>query len=132
MRLFLGLSLIDTIFLIALGTLGAHFHGHVHPAGNIAIGAVLAVFCVSAGYALLLAYRGDRDRQGHLGFAANVCPAIGIAGVASGFLIALSGSSGDAQQRVFGASSGLAATVVAVSCMVVLDFQAHLLKCERD
>lgn len=126
-RTFLQLALIDVLFLIALGVLGARYHGHVHPAGNVAIAMVLAVFCISAVYALRLAYTGRKD-SGHIAFAANVCPAIGIAGVASGFLIALSGSTGDIQQRVVGASSGLAATIVAISCMVILDLQAHMLR----
>ncbi len=125
---FLQLSLIDVLFGLALATLAVLYSGHIHTAGLVAIAMVLAVFCVGAAYALRKASRGEGDGAGHLGLAANICPAIGIAGVASGFLIALSGGTDDIQERVIGASSGLAATVVAVACMVVLDVQSHMLR----
>ena len=127
-RRFLSLALIDVVFLTTLVTLGARYYGHIHPAGLVAIALALSVFCAAAGYALRLAYHGHPDRGEHVGFAANVCPAIGIAGVAMGFLLALSGGTENVQERVIGASSGLAATVVAVACYVVLDVQAHILK----
>ena len=117
----------DTLFLLALGTAGVVYGAHIHTAGVVAIAGVLAVFCVAAAYALYGTYIG-RIEVRHIELAANICPAIGIAGVASGFLIALSAGTEDIQQRVVGASSGLAATVIAVACMVVLDCQAHMLK----
>lgn len=137
MRRMLELALIDTLFVIALGTCAFLYGGHVHVAGTVAIVAVLVVWASASAYALRIAGNGGLDTSGHIGFAANVCPAIGIAGVASGFLVALSSGTEDIQDRVVGASSGLAATVVAVMCMVLLDVQAHMLRpargceCER-
>lgn len=124
---FLQLVLIDVLYIIALATVGALYHGHVHTAGLVAIAAVLAVFCTAAAYALRIAWRNAGDIA-HLELAANICPMIGITGVASGFLIALSGGTDDIQERVVGASSGLAATVVAVACMGILVVQAHMLR----
>ncbi len=128
---FLQLSLIDVLFGLALTTLAVLYSGHIHTAGLVAIAMTLAVFSFGAVYALRKASRGEADSAGHLELAANICPAIGIAGVASGFLVALSGGTDDIQERVIGASSGLAATVVAVACMVVLDTQAHMLRPKR-
>lgn len=127
MRRFLQLVLIDSLFLLALVTAGVQYGGHIHTAGLIAIVVVLLVFGAAAGYALWMAYRGSGDTA-HIDLAANLCPMIGIAGVAAGFLVALSGGTEDVQARIVGASSGLAATVVAVACMGLLEVQAHMLR----
>lgn len=126
-RRFLSLALIDVLFLIALGVLGARYHGHVHPAGNIAIAVVLAVFCVSSGYGLLCAFGRLHYKPEHLDLAIAVCPMIALMATVSGFLIAFSGGTEDVQQRVLGASTGLSATFVGIACAVVLMAQAHIL-----
>lgn len=127
MTRFLQLCLIDVVYALALGTAGVTYAGHIHTAGLVAIAAVLVVFLAGAGYALRMAYAGRGDIS-HLELAANLCPMIGIAGVASGFLVALSGGTEDVQSRIIGASSGLAATVVAVACMALLEVQGHMLR----
>lgn len=127
MTRFLQLVLIDTLFVLALASVGFLYGGHIHTAGIAAIAVVLAVFSVSVAYALRVAYTG-RGEVRHIELGANLCPMIGIAGVASGFLVALSGGTEDVQARIIGASSGLAATVVAVGCMALLEVQAHMLR----
>lgn len=135
MTRFLQLALINVLFGLSLGTFGVLYSGRIHAAGVVAIAAVLIVYAFATAYALHLAREGRPDANDHVALAASVCPAIGIAGVAGGFLIALSAGTDDIQERVIGASSGLAATVIAVVCMVLLDVQAHMLRnrpCAKD
>lgn len=124
---FLELALVDVLFVLSLATAGGLYAGHIHTAGIVAIIFVLVVFGLAAIYALKMAWLGHGDIA-HVELAANLCPMIGIAGVAGGFLIALSGGAEDVQARIIGASSGLAATVVAVAAMAVLEVQAHMLR----
>ena len=127
MRTFLQLALSDVLFLMALGTIGALYNGSIHLAGVVAIVAVLAVFGIAACNALRIAWRGAGDTS-HLNLAVAVCPMIAMLGTVSGFLIAFSGGSGDVQERVLGASTGLASTFVGVACSILLMGQEHLLR----
>ncbi len=124
---FLQLALIDVIFGLALATLAYLYSGTIHSAGLVAIAAVLAVFAISAGYALLQARRGQ---PADLELAVNVSPMIAMLGTVAGFLIAFSGGTGDVQERVLGASTALASTFVGIACAVVLMVQARMLKGE--
>lgn len=121
----LQVALIDVLFLLALGTLGVLYSGEVHSAGLVAIAAVLIVFGIAAVYALRQAARG---LPADLELAISVCPMLAMLGTVAGFLIAFSADSGDVQERVLGASTGLVSTFVGVACAVVLMVTAKLLE----
>lgn len=120
---FLQLALIDVLFVLALGTLGVLFNGHIHMAGIVAIVAVLAVFCVSALYALWWTKNG---KPVDLELPIAICPMIAMLGTVAGFLIAFSGGTGDVQDRVLGASTGLASTFIGIACAIVLMVEQRL------
>lgn len=121
----LQVALIDVLFLLALGTLRVLYSGEIHAAGLIAIVAVLIVFGVSAAYALRKASRGE---PADLELPIAALPMISMLGTVAGFLVAFSGESGDVQQRVLGASTGLVSTFVGIACALVLMGQQRLLR----
>lgn len=125
MSRFLQLVLINVLFAIGLGTAGALYSGDVHPAGVVAIVAVLGIYVVASAYALWRAWYG---RTVDLELAVNVCPMVAMLGTVAGFLIAFSGATGDVQERVLGASTGLVSTFVGVACAIVLMCQQRLLR----
>lgn len=130
--LFLQWALVTTLALVAFVVAFASYHGHVHAAGKVSAGIVLAVFGLASAYCGLLAWRADNGRTDsrsleHVSFAIRVCPMLAMLGTATGFLIAFTGTTEDVQQRVAGASTGIVATVVGVACTIVLMVQRHLL-----
>lgn len=124
MTRFLQVALIDVLFVLALGTANHVYKGEIHTAGIAAIAAVLAVFCVSAAYALRCAWR---KLPADLDLPIQVCPMLSMLGTVAGFLVAFSGAEGDVQERVLGASTGLVSTFVGIACAIVLMAQARLL-----
>jgi hypothetical protein len=131
---FLKWALVNTLAFVVFVVAVASFHGHIHAAGKVTAGIVLAVFALASGYCGLLAWRADAETEStdrraleHVSLAIRLCPMLAMLGTATGFLIAFTGSTADVQQRVTGASSGIVATVIGVACTIVLMLQRHLL-----
>lgn len=122
-RLFLRWALINTLFGASLITAAISYSGSVPTPAKLAIGAVFSVFAVASAYAGKLSWDDGKDEEHHLSEAIGLCPMVAMLGTVSGFLMALSNDSSDVsnfQQKVAGASSGLLATFVGISCAVVL------------
>lgn len=132
---FLRLALVNALFAVGLVAARVTYDGHIHAAGKACIVVVLAVYAVAAVYGMLLAYRDGPKLHRfppagvrHITLAIKLLPQLALLGSVSGFLIALSGSSEDVQQRVVGAATGLTATFVGISCAVCLTVQRHLIE----
>ncbi len=129
MSLFLRWTLLNVLYLVALATLAGAHGGEVVGLARWFVLAILAVYAIASAYAGLLSLRGEKAGLPHLLLAADVCQYLGLLGAATGFLVALSGDDlATVQQRVAGASIGLAATAVGVACSVVLLVEAHLIE----
>lgn len=125
---FLKWSLVNVLFALALVTGATMYSGHVEAAGKIAIGAVLVVYVAASAYAGNRAWSEDKRGLNHISLAIELSPMIAMLGTVGGFLIAFGSSAGDVQHRVIGASTGLAATIVGISCTVVLMVQRHIIE----
>lgn len=128
---FLKWALVNVAYLLALAGGALAYHGTVETPGKIAIGMVLAVYALGSAHAGHLAWKWSRRTQ-HVSFAIELCPKLAMLGTVSGFLIAFGSSAGDVQHRIIGASTGLAATFVGISSMIVLEVQRHLLEHRND
>lgn len=143
MRLFLKWALLNVLFTLALVVVASNHGGEIDGLARWFVLAILAVFAVSSGYGGLLCWREDArpygldglpltDAEGnvtHVELGADMCQYLGLLGAATGFLVALSGDQlSSVQDRVAGASIGLAATAVGVACSMVLLLEAHLLR----
>jgi biopolymer transport protein ExbB/TolQ len=127
--LFLKWTLVQVLFVSALGAAASCYHGHVHVAGKAAAAAVLVVYALASANAGWIAWRDpwSADDFKHIDLAIKACPMLALLGTVSGFLIAFSGDAADVQQRVLGASTGLIATFIGISAALVLMLQRHLL-----
>jgi hypothetical protein len=122
-KLFLRWALINVLFVASLVTADISYSGSIPTPAKLAIGAVFSVFAVASAYAGKLAWDEQKDEKHHLSEAIGLCPMVAMLGTVAGFLMALSSDSSDVtnfQQKVAGASSGLLATFVGISCAVVL------------
>lgn len=143
MRLFLKWSLLNVLFVLALAVVAERHAGEVDGLARWFVVGILAVFAASSAYGGLLCWRWDSQPYGenglglvevngnvaHVELAADMCQYLGLLGAATGFLVALSGDQlSSVQDRVAGASIGLAATAVGVACSMVLLVEAHLLR----
>lgn len=129
--LFLRLLLLDSLFGCALAAARLSYHRHIHPAGLVAVTAVLVLFAVGAAACLWLAWRGKDARiLDDIGILSERLPGVAMLGTVSGFLIALSANTGDVQERAVGASTALAATFVGIACWLVLGLQHRMLERE--
>lgn len=120
---FLRWALINVLFAAGLITAAISYSGEIPTPAKLAIGAVFSVYLVASGYAGRLAWLELKDEKHHLSEAIGLCPMVAMLGTVSGFLMALSSNSSDVtnfQDKVAGASSGLLATFVGISCAVVL------------
>lgn len=129
--LFLRLLLIDSLFGCALAAARLSYHREIHTVGLVAVTAVLLLF---AGGAAVLAFQawkwGGKPSPRVIDDIAELCdslPAAAMLGTVGGFLIALSASTGDIQQRAAGASTALISTFVGIAAMLVLRLQLRLL-----
>src|SRR5438876_267772 len=120
MKLFLRWALVNSLFGCALTAVALAYHGHVHPVGKLAAGAVLMVFALGSAQCGWCAWHQDKQGLERVALAIKASPMIAMLGTVSGFLIAFSGSVDDVQKRVLGASTGLTATFVGISCALVL------------
>jgi len=127
-QLFLKWLLINVVYLLALVTGMVMYNGKVEIPGKLAIGLVLVVYGLASLHAGWLAWKEDKSGIHHTSFAIELAPKIAMLGTVGGFLIAFSAASGDLQQRAIGASTGLAATFVGISVMVVLEIIRHVLE----
>ena len=126
--LFLKLLLLDSLFACALVAGALAYHGHVHPVAAVAVAVVLAAFAAGAGVCLWLAWTDKRGRVlNDVGELAELLPGLALLGTTAGFLIALSGDSGDVQHRIAGAATGIVSTFVGIACWLVLSAQYRLL-----
>lgn len=130
MSLFARWLLVQSVFALALTGAAYSYKGHVHPAGLAAAGVVLAIYVAGSVECGLAAWRSDIETPvlEHIGLAIKTSPMVAMLGTVAGFLIAFSGDSTDVQRRVLGASTGLTATFVGISCALVLMFQRHLVE----
>jgi hypothetical protein len=139
LTLFLRWALLNVLVLLGGVVLAISKHELVTGLARWFVLAILIVFALASLYAGVLSWRHDRLANlnvkepwrgvEHVEFAADVCQYLGLIGAAVGFLVALTGDDlGTVQQRVAGASIGLAATAVGVGCSVVLLLEAHLLR----
>lgn len=128
-KLFLRWALVNVLFLVGLITAALSYNGNVPTPAKLAIGAVLLVFASGSAYAGRLSWNEKLDTENNISEAAGLCPMVAILGTVTGFLIALSGpSTGSSKEdvvvniqgKVLGASSGLLATFVGISCAIVL------------
>jgi hypothetical protein len=133
---FYRILLINSVFVCALVAARLSYHRHIHPAGLVAIAAVLVLYAAGAAACIWIAAGdGDRDDDRILEDVhelAERLPAVAMLGTVSGFLIALSSSSGDVQHRATGASTALAATFVGIAAWLVLGLQHRLLARGRE
>lgn len=125
---FLKWALVNVLFALALVAAFVSYHGKVEAAGKIAIAVVLVVYVAASAYAGSLAWRYRRLGLSHISLAIELSPMIAMLGTVGGFLIAFGSSAGDVQQRVVGASTGLAATLVGIACTIVLMIQRHIIE----
>lgn len=130
--LFLRLLLVDSLFGCALAAARLSYHRHIHPAGLVAVTAVLVLFALGAVACLWLAWRGpDARLLDDVSILSERIPGVAMLGTVSGFLIALSANTGDIQERTVGASTALAATFVGIAAWLVLGLQHRMLERER-
>lgn len=127
---FVKWALVTAIYAIVMAASGLSYHGKVHAIGLIAIGAVLALFAITSGYAgwLLWKWEDYELDSKHLSLAIELAPKLAMLGTVGGFLIAFSASAGDVQHRVLGASTGLAATFVGIATMIALEVIRHIVE----
>lgn len=129
--LLLRLVVLNSLFALALVAARLAYSGHVNPVAYAAVGLVLVVYAAGAVQAARMAWwRPDRAfgsawQEGlrRVDRLAARCPKVAMAGTVTGFLIAFSGSTADVAQRVRGASTGLAATLVGIVAMLLLELQ---------
>ena len=121
---FLRWALVNVAFLAALVAAAISYDGEVHGAGKAAALAALVVYSLASAHAGVCAWNGTAS--GQLSIAIRACPMLSMLGTVAGFLISFSGDASDVQQRVLGASTGLVATFVGVSCALVLMLLEHL------
>lgn len=131
--LLLRLVVLNSLFALALVAARLAYGGHVHPVAYAAVGLVLAVYAAGAVQVVRMAWwrpdtRGEFERAWQQGLRrvdrlAARCPKVAMAGTVTGFLIAFSGSTADVAQRVRGASTGLAATLIGIVAMLLLELQ---------
>lgn len=134
-QIFLKWALINVLFLLALGVGMVSYGGKVEVAGKVATGVVILVYLAASAMSGYAAWRMDLGKRlhlarnlPHLSLAIEISPMIAMLGTVGGFMIAFGSSAGDVQHRVIGASTGLAATLVGISCTVVLMVIRHLLE----
>lgn len=125
---FVKWALINAVYAIVMVGAGLSYHGQVHSIGLAAIGAVLALFAVTSGYAGWLLWHEKTNDARHLSLAIELAPKLAMLGTVGGFLIAFSASAGDVQHRVLGASTGLAATFVGIATMIALEVVRHVVE----
>ena len=121
---FLRWSLVNVAFLAALAGASIAYDGEIHGAGKAAALAALCVYVAASAHAGVCAWNGTGSK--HVSLAVRACPMVAMLGTVAGFLISFSGDASDVQQRVLGASTGLVATFVGVSCALVLMLLEHL------
>ena len=121
---FLRWALVNVAFLAALAGASIAYDGEIHGAGKAAALAALVVYAAASAHAGVCAWNGSPSP--HLSLAVRACPMLSMLGTVAGFLISFSGDASDVQQRVLGASTGLVATFVGVSCALVLMLLEHL------
>lgn len=126
MTVFLRLALLNTLVGIAVIAGLITFSGNVHPAGKIMGASVLCVYAAASAYCGRCAWSGGGDMR-HVDLAIRLCPMLALLGTTAGFLIAFSGGVEDVQERVLGASTGLAATFIGISASILLMLQRHML-----
>lgn len=140
--LLLRVALLNSLFALALVAARLAYTGAVHPVAYVAVGVVLAVYAAGAAQvgrmAWWLATAGAEVEEtwqrglARLDRLASRCPKVAMAGTVTGFLIAFSGSTEDVAQRVRGASTGLAATLVGIAAMLLLELQHDWLAERRE
>ena len=142
--LFLRWSLVNTLFTLCVAVVAVSHGDKVDGQARWFVLAILALFAGSSLYGGLLCWRADSTEYGldglptweydlsgvrWLSFNGDMCQYLGLLGAATGFLVALSGDGlGSVQDRVAGASIGLAATAMGVACSMVLFLEAELLR----
>jgi hypothetical protein len=126
--LFLQWLFVNAVYLIILALAWIFYNGHIQAIGLIAIGAVLALYVCASGYAGYLTWNENRWGIHHISLAIELAPKLAMLGTVGGFLIAFSAGAGDVQHRVLGASTGLAATFVGISTMIVLEILRHIVE----
>jgi len=123
---FLKWALAESIFGCLLVSALILYNGNVHIAAKIGGAAVLLTYILGS-LAVGRAAWGGKNFPPAAVLALDLLPMIAIAGVVSGWLIALSGSStADVQQKILGASSGLAVSFLAACCIGSLMVQEYL------
>ena len=140
--LLLRFGVLNSVFLLALVAARLVYHGQVHPVAYVAVAVVLAVYAAGAAQALRMArWRSETGdvaerawQQGlvRLDRLAARCPKVAMAGTVTGFLIAFSASTDDVAGRVRGASTGLAATLIGIAAMLLLELQHDWLAGHRE
>lgn len=125
---FVKWALVNAIYAVILIGAAFTYHGHIHSIGLIAIGAVLALYCLTSAYAGWIAWKDGIKDAKHVSLAIELAPKLAMLGTVGGFLIAFSSSAGDVQGRVLGASTGLAATFVGISTMITLEIIRHVIE----
>lgn len=126
-RAFLAWALINSVFVCLAVAALIVYGGRVHSTGRVAMAIVLATFALASAYNGRLAWL-DAPRDHLVDLGVSILPMLALLGTASGFLIAFSGSPEDVQQRVAGASTGLAATITGIACAIVLMLERALLQ----
>jgi hypothetical protein len=133
--LFLRWAIVNALYLVGLGAARVSYHGHVKAIAWASIGAVLATYAAASAVGGYVAWHDrllDRRLLRHLSLAIELAPKLAMIGTVGGFLIAFSKGASDVQGRVLGASTGLAATFIGISAMVVLEVIRHLLEPTQD
>ena len=133
-RAFLKWALVNVLFLSALVLAAFSYDGHIHAVGKLAVAAVFAIYLISSAHAGYEAWHfagSGIAATHHLDLSIRACPMLAMLGTVGGFLVAFGGGLEDVQGRVLGASTGLAATFVGVSCALVLMVHRHLLEHAR-
>jgi hypothetical protein len=126
--LFLKWALVNAIYAVTMIAAALSYHGHVGSIGLIAIAAVFGLFVITSAYAGWIAWREDMQHTHHVSLAIELAPKLAMLGTVGGFLIAFSSGASDIQNRVLGASTGLAATFVGIFTMVALEIIRHLIE----
>lgn len=128
---FVKWALVNVIYAVTLLSARLLYHGHVQSIGLVAVSAVLALFVCASGYAGWKIWKLGQfplhdGESKHISLAIELAPKLAMLGTVGGFLIAFSAASGDVQQRVLGASTGLAATFVGIFTMIALEIIRHI------
>ncbi len=128
--LLLRLAVLNSLFGLALVAGRLAYRGHVNPIAYVAVAVVLSVYAAGAVQVVRMALLrtdelGQAWQQGlrRVDRLAARCPKVAMVGTVAGFLIAFSGSTADVAQRVRGASTGLAATLIGIVAMLLLELQ---------